>query len=95
MASPNPLGFYSLEFPSEIERELMNGNYYAIAYLVSELAILLTRPDEDEFQFSTFFPDEADQAIENLKPSQQIALMRWATDRLEWLMAQHESNFND
>lgn len=93
MPYPNPLGFYSLELAPKIEAELINGDLYKIADLISEIATLQISPDG--FVFCTCFSNEADQAIEDLKPSQQIALMRWAAERLEWLHSQQESNFND
>lgn len=83
MTFQNPLGFYSLEFPPEIEAEIMDGDFDAIADTISEIALL--QVDSEGFVFCTVFSYAVEDAIKALSNSQQITLIRWLAERLEFL----------
>lgn len=86
MPFPQPAGYYGLQLSASAETLITNLDYQSLFNLVHDL-VFCTSQNTDQFyapSFATYlkwFEDE----INDLSTAKKIALLRWMSDRLEFL----------
>jgi hypothetical protein len=84
MSSPNPAGYYSLDMPASIEKEIVELEYVETAELLNEITYTLTPCGTDDITTDDL-SQEADDWINQRSPEQTISLVRWLAERLDYL----------
>ncbi len=83
MSFPNPAGFY-LKLTPETEAEITTLGYEGLSLLIHEVSKLNFR--ESKSFISHDLSDSSDYEILWLSKSDRIALLRWLTERLSFLV---------
>ena len=88
MTHPNPAGFYSLALPGTYENEFTELDFDELLAVVNDLAYTL----HCETLFSTaYLSNGLDEFIAAFSIKEKISLLRWLSDRLDYLCRSNEA----
>jgi hypothetical protein len=88
--SPKTAGYYGLELPEAVEREIETLNNPALMLFIADIANFLflyshRRPDDRPSFLSHALTESSDEYLDTLDTKQFVSLMKWLCDRLESL----------
>lgn len=90
MTTANPSGYYGLQLPEAVEREIEALNLKDLRYLITKIADELYSPyrlgDPELFTSDVLSPNSDEHIDEALDTKALISLMKWLCDRLESLL---------